>query len=202
MITTPGAPATPGGRPPDRVPTPQCLFRTDIKTGTAVAPADSVGGSIQDQIFSVLCSAPLKSVEFEEALDRLFTYDSVTPAALTPMAPRDVLGAQVPTYSTTAHPVDQVRVQGAVTIETLPGGPTMLQGPSRGLCPAQTSGSPMTLNSASAAGSASKADVNLECVETGPSIQAPGSARDVAPALGAPSNAISNPNPKQRGPQK
>ena len=37
----------------------------------------------------------------------------------------------------------------------------MLQGPSRGLCSAQTSGSPMTLFSAPAAGSASKADVNL-----------------------------------------
>ena len=73
----------------------------------------------------------------------------------------------------------------------------MLQGPLRGLCSAQTSGSPMTLSSAPAAGSASKADVNLECVETGPSIQAPGSVRDVAPALGAPSNAISNSNPKQ-----
>ena len=55
----------------------------------------------------------------------------------------------------------------------------------------------MTLNSASAAGSASKADVNLECVETGPGIQAPCSAREVATALGAPSNSISNPNPKQ-----
>ena len=77
MITTPGAPATPGGRPTDRVPTQQCVFRTDINPGTAVAPADSVGGSIQDQIFSVLCSATLKSVEFEEALDRVFTYDSV-----------------------------------------------------------------------------------------------------------------------------
>ena len=53
----------------------------------------------------------------------------------------------------------------------------------------------MTLNSAPAAGSASKADVNLECVEAGP--KASGSARDIAPALGAPSNAISNPNPKQ-----
>ena len=42
--------------------------------------------------------------------------------------------------------------------------------------------------------SVSKADVNLECVEAGPSIQAPGSARDVAPALGAPLIAISNPN--------
>ena len=93
-----------------------------------------------------------------------------------PIPQCDVPGAQVPTTSTTAHPVDHVvRVQGVVMIERLPGGPTMLQGPSRGLCPAQTSGSPMTLNFASAAGSASKADVNLECVETGPSIQAPGS---------------------------
>ena len=77
------------------------------------------------------------------------------------------------------------------------GRPTMLQGPSRGLCSAQTSGSPMTLSSATAAGSAPKAGVNLECVEAGPSIPAPGSARVVAPALGAPNNAISNPNPKQ-----
>ena len=73
----------------------------------------------------------------------------------------------------------------------------MLQGPSRGLCSAQTSGSPMTLSSATAAGSAPKAGVNLECVEAGPSIPAPGSARHVAPALGAPLIAISNPNPKQ-----
>ena len=123
-----------------------------------------------------------------------FYHERISRSAI---SPRDVLGDQVPTYSTTAHPVDQVRVQGAVMIETLPGGPTMLQGPSRGLCPAQTSGSPMTLFSAPAAGSASKADVNLECVETGPSIQAPGPARDIAPALGAPSNAVSNPNPKQ-----
>ena len=82
-------------------------------------------------------------------------------------------------------------------IEKFPESPALLQGPSRGLCPAQTSGSPMTLNSASAAGSASKADVNLECVEAGPSTQAPGSARQVAPALGAPLNAIGNPNSKQ-----
>ena len=53
----------------------------------------------------------------------------------------------------------------------------------------------MTLNSTSVAGSVSKAYVNLECVEDGP--KASGSARDIAPALGAPSNAISNPNPKQ-----
>ena len=73
----------------------------------------------------------------------------------------------------------------------------MLQGPSRGLCPAQTSGSPMTLFSAPAAGFASRSDVNLESVETGPSTQASGPAREVAPILGAPSNALSNPNPKQ-----
>ena len=87
MITTPGAPATPGGQPSDLPPTPQCLFRTDIKTGTAVVPADSVGGSIEDEIVSVLCTAPLQSVEFEEAIDRLFTYDCVTPSALTPTVP-------------------------------------------------------------------------------------------------------------------
>ena len=55
----------------------------------------------------------------------------------------------------------------------------------------------MTLSSATAAGSAPKAGVNLECVEAGPSFQAPGSARDVAPALGAPQIAISTPYPKQ-----
>ena len=70
--------------------------------------------------------------------------------------------------------------RGVVKIEKLPESPTMLQGPSRGLCSAQTSGSPMTLNSAPAAGSASKADVNLECVETG---QASGSAREARPLV-------------------
>ncbi len=257
-----GAPDAPGGRPPDLPPTPQCLFPPDIKTGPAVAPADSVGGGIDDSLLDSILpvlattydeqdvrerlSPPLvrgvhalqgthsagwiTTPEYEEALLQLFTQSaagaaptSTTPSPAdrtsgglgaqvvtatardteflcgpSPISPRDVLGAQVPTNSTTAHPVDHVvRVQGVVKIETLPGGPIMLQGPSRGLCPAQTSGSPMTLNSASAAGSASKADVNLECVETGPSTQASGSARVVAPALEAPSNAISNPNPKQ-----
>jgi hypothetical protein len=154
-------------------------------TSTTPPPADSTSGDPGAQV----ATATARDTEFLRAPS--------------PISPRDVLGNQVPTptYSTTDHPVHKVRVQGVVMIETLPGGPTMLQGPSRGLCPAQTSGSPMTLNSSSAvshaAGSASMADVNLECVETGPSIQAPGSARDIAPALGAPSNAISNSNPKQ-----
>ena len=82
------------------MPTPQCLFHTDTKTGTAVAPAGSVGGSTEDELFAILWGTPLKSVAFEEALDRLLTYDSGTPAALTPLAPRDVFGAQVPTNST------------------------------------------------------------------------------------------------------
>jgi hypothetical protein len=45
MITTPGAPDAPGGRPPDLPPTPQCLFPSAIKAGSAVVPVDSVGGS-------------------------------------------------------------------------------------------------------------------------------------------------------------
>ena len=272
MTKTPGAPDAPGGRPTDLPPTQQCLFPPDIKTGPAVAPADSVGGGIDDSlldsilpVLATTCdeqdvrerlSPPLvrgvralqgthsagwiTTPEYEEALLELFA-QSAAAAALTsttpspadrtsgdlgalvatatagvteflcdpsPISPRVVLGARVPTTSTTAQPVDPVREQaalpvdpvreqGVVMIETLPGGPTMLQGPLRGLCSAQTSGSPMTLNSASAAGSASKADVNLECVEAGPSTQAPGSARQVAPALGAPLNAISNPNSKQ-----
>ena len=152
-------------------------------TSTTPSPADSTSGDLGAQV----ATATAKGTEF-----------FCDPSSI---SPRDVLGTQVPTNSTTAHPVDHVvRVQGAVMIETLPESPTMLQGPSRGLCSAQTSGSPMTLNSASAAGSASKADVNLECVEAGQSIQAPGPARDIAPALGAPSNAISNPNPKQTHP--
>ena len=148
-------------------------------TSTAPSPADSTSGGLGAQVATATAR------------------DTEPFCGPSPISPRDVLGAQVPTNSTTAHPVDQVRVQGVVKIETLPESPTMLQGPSRGLCPAQTSGSPMTLSSASAAGSASKADVNLECVEAGPSTQAPGSARQVAPALGAPLNAISNPNSKQ-----
>ena len=149
------------------------------QTSTTPSPADSTSGGLGAQVATATAR------------------DTEPLCGPSPISPRDVLGAQVPTKSTTAHPVDQVRVQGVVKIETLPESPTMLQGPSRGLCPAQTSGSPMTLKSASAAGSASKADVNLECVEAGPSTQAPGSARQVAPALGAPLNAVSNPNPKQ-----
>ena len=147
------------------------------QTSTTPSPADSTSGGLGAQVATATArdTEPLRGPS--------------------PISPCDVLGAQVPTNSTTAHPVDHVvRVQGVVKIETLPESPTMLQGPSRGLCSAQTSGSPMTLNSASAAGSASKADVNLECVETG---QASGSARDIAPGLEAPSNAISNPNSKQ-----
>ena len=226
MTTTPGAPATPGGRPPDRVPTPQCLFHTDTKTGTAVAPAGSVGGSTEDELFAILWASPLKSVAFEEALDRLLTYDSGTPAAQTPMVPRDVFGAQVPTNSTqgaaaaaptssTPTPADrtsgdlgaQVATATAGVTEFLcdpspisprvvlgaqvptnfhdcpprrpgpgmggrddrdaSGRPTMLQGPSRGLCSAQTSGSPMTLSSATAAGSAPKASFDTLQVDAG-----------------------------------
>jgi len=55
-----------------------------------------------------------------------------------PIPLHDVPGAQVPTTSTTAHPVDQVRKWEDVTIETLPESLTR-QGPSRGLCPAQGS---------------------------------------------------------------
>ena len=110
-----------------------------LLTPSAPSPADSTSGGLGAQV----ATATARDTDL---------------CGPSPISPRDALGDQVPTYSTTAHPVDQVRVQGAVMIETLPGGPTMLQGPSRGLCPAQTSGSPMTLKSASAAGSASKAD--------------------------------------------
>ena len=96
-----------------------------------------------------------------------------------------------------AHPVDKVREQGAVMIETLPESPTLLLGPSRGLCTAQRSGSPMTLKSAPATGCTYTADVSLECVEAGPSTLAPGAARDIAPALGAQSHAKCKPNSKQ-----
>ena len=179
MTKTPGASDTPGGRPPDLPPTPQCLFPPDTKTGSAVAPADCVGGSIDagflESILSVLATtydeqevrerlSPtfvhglhalqsarsagwLTTYEFEEELLRLFTQGaaaaaptSTTPSPAdstsgglgaqvatatardteflfgpSPISPRDVLGAQVPTNSTTAHPVDHVvRVQGVV----------------------------------------------------------------------------------------
>jgi hypothetical protein len=48
MATTPGAPEAQGGRPPALPPTPQCLFPLEIKTGSAVAPVDTAGGSIDD----------------------------------------------------------------------------------------------------------------------------------------------------------
>ena len=209
MTRTPGAPDAPGGRPPDLPPTPQCLFPSDIKTGSAVPPADSVGGGIDSLLDSILpvlattydeqevrerLSPPLvrgvhalqgthsagwiTTPEYEEALLQLFTQGAAaaaptstapSPADSTsgglgaqvatatardteflcgpsPISPRDALGAQVPTNSTTAHPVDHVvRVQGAVMIEKFPESPTLLQGPSRGLCPAQTSGSPFII---------------------------------------------------------
>ena len=62
--TTPGDP-TQGARPPGN-PTPQCLFQADDK---CCHP--------EDEIFSVLCTASLKLVEFEEALDRLFTQSAL-----------------------------------------------------------------------------------------------------------------------------
>jgi len=87
--------------------------------------------------------------------------------------------AQVPTTSTTAHPVDQVRKWEDVTIETLPESLT-LQDPSRGLCPAQTSGSPMTLKPAFAAASATFKSWRMSKLR----------------AFGAPANAASTPTLK------
>ena len=180
MTKTPGLPDAPGGRPPDLQPTPQCLFPPDTKTGPAVAPADPVGGGIDDSLLDSILpvlattwdeqdvrerlSPPLvrgvralqgthsagwiTTPEYEEALLELFaqsaaaaapTSSTPTPADRTsgdlgaqvatatagvteflcgpsPISPSVVLGAQVPTNSTTAHPVDPVREQGAVTI--------------------------------------------------------------------------------------
>ena len=99
-----------------------------------------------------------------------------------PISP-DVTGTKVPKTSTTAPPVDQVRTEEDVTIETLPES-LKLQGPSRGLCPAQTSGSPMTLKPALAAASASGDVQKLEEVETSPR------------AFGAPDIAASTPTSK------
>jgi hypothetical protein len=90
--TTPGDP-TRGtqGAPPLGNPTPWCLF-----------PADAKCGHPEDEIFSVLCTASIKSVEFEEALDWLFT-QSVTAAEPTSSTPSPAdstsgdLGAQVAT---------------------------------------------------------------------------------------------------------
>ena len=71
MITTPGAPATRGGRPPDRVPTPQCLFPPDTKTGPAVAPADPVGGSIDEGILESALSVLGTTYDEQEVRERL-----------------------------------------------------------------------------------------------------------------------------------
>ena len=173
MTRTPGAPDAPGGRPPDQPPTPQCLFPSDIKTGSAVPPADSVGGCIDDRMLDMIlpvlattydeqdvreglsttfahglqalqraCSAGwLTTYEFEEELLKLFTQcaaaaaqTSTTPSPAdstsgglgaqvatatardtellcgpSPISPRDVLGAQVPTNSTIPTPLTRSR---------------------------------------------------------------------------------------------
>ena len=70
-MTTPGAPDTQGARPPGN-PTLRCLLPTAAKCG-----------DLEDELFSVLCIALLQSVEFEEALDRLFSHDCVTSVAPT-----------------------------------------------------------------------------------------------------------------------
>ena len=64
MTRTPGAPDAPGGRPPDQPPTPQCLFPSDNKTGSAVAPADSVGSCIDDSLLDTIL--PVLATTFDE----------------------------------------------------------------------------------------------------------------------------------------
>ena len=64
MTRTPGAPDAPGGRPPDQPPTPQCLFPSDNKTGSAVAPAESVGSCIDDSLLDTIL--PVLATTFDE----------------------------------------------------------------------------------------------------------------------------------------
>ena len=64
MVRTPGAPDAPGGRPPDQPPTPQCLFPSDNKTGSAVAPADSVGSCIDDSLLDTIL--PVLATTYDE----------------------------------------------------------------------------------------------------------------------------------------
>ena len=260
MATTPEAAEAPGGRPPDKPPTPQCLFPPEPKQSQAAAPIDSTvtDNESAPELLATICSVLIPTYtetevqhrlcppvsqevhalwcarnagwltqnEFEEAILKffvncdapaalLFADDSATTAALTPRTPSpagctpgdlgaqdatasdqgpeflcvpspispDVTGTKVPKTSTTAPPVDQVRAEEDVTIETLPES-LKLQGPSRGLCPAQTSGSPMTLKPALAAASASGDVQKLEEVETSPR------------AFGAPDIAASTPTSK------
>ena len=106
-----------------------CFFQKTNKTHLYITlgPSTQAPGSAR-QVAPAL-GAPLNAIsnpnskQTQHGNDRRFYYP-------------DLL--HVPTNSTTAHPVDQVRVQGVVKIETLPESPTMLQGPSRGLCSAQT----------------------------------------------------------------
>ena len=65
MITTPGAP---GGRPPDQLPTPQRLFPSATKAGSAVVPVDSVGGSIDEGLLESALSVLGTTYDEQEVL--------------------------------------------------------------------------------------------------------------------------------------
>ena len=68
MITTPGAP---GGRPPDQLPTPQRLFPSATKAGSAVVPVDSVGGSIDEGLLESALSVLGTTYDEQEVRERL-----------------------------------------------------------------------------------------------------------------------------------
>ena len=71
MTKTPGLPDAPGGRPQDLPPTPQCLFPPDIKTGPAVAPADCVGGGIDDSLLDSILPVLATTWDEQDVRERL-----------------------------------------------------------------------------------------------------------------------------------
>ena len=74
MATTPGAsdaPGASGGRPPALPPTPQCLFPPEIKTGSAVVPIETAGGSIDDGLLESVLSVLATTYDEQEVRERL-----------------------------------------------------------------------------------------------------------------------------------
>ena len=69
--TTPGGPDAPGRRPPDKPPTPQRLFPSATKAGSAVVPVDSVGGSIDEGFLELALSVLGTTYDEQEVRDRL-----------------------------------------------------------------------------------------------------------------------------------
>ena len=114
--TTPGSPDAQGRRPPNKPPTPQCLFPSAIKTGSAVAPADWVGGSIED---GLLESSKYHDATYADGPDDI-TFEELQQAlktmAGTIVTPVDAL---VRFHHGTAHFPDDYEIDGVMVTALL-----------------------------------------------------------------------------------